>query len=84
MKVCIIAEAYRHKLLPISFELLTRALALAPGDIGAIVVSDGLADSELQRLVAAGADTVLSYEGGFLLYIDLSLKSKYNWTKAKS
>ncbi len=66
MKVCIIAEAYRHKLLPISFELLTRALALAPGDIGAIVVSDGLPDSELQRLVAAGADTVLSYEGDFL------------------
>ena len=66
MKVCIIAEAFAHKLLPISFELLTRALALAPGDVGAIVVSDGLTDAELQRLTAAGADIVLSYEGDFL------------------
>ena len=66
MKVCIMAEAFGHKLLPISFELLTRALELAPGDIGAIVVSDGLPDSELERLTAAGADIVLSYEGDFL------------------
>ncbi len=66
MKVCIIAEALNHRLQPISFELLTRALALAPGDIGALVVSDGLSDSELHRLVAAGADVVLSYEGDFL------------------
>ena len=66
MKVCIVAEAFGHKLLPISFELLTRALELAPGDIGAIVVSDGLPDSELERLTAAGADIVLSYEGDFL------------------
>ena len=66
MKVCIIAEAYNHRLLPISFELLTRALALAPGDVGALVVSDGLPDAELERLVAAGADTVLSYEADFL------------------
>ena len=66
MKVCIIAEAYNRRILPISFELLTRALALAPGDIGALVVSDGLPEQELNRLVAAGADTVLSYEGDFL------------------
>ena len=67
MKVCIIAEAYNHRLLPISFELLTRALALAPGNVGALVVSDGLPDAELERLVAAGADTVLSYEADFLV-----------------
>ncbi|MBQ7651930.1 MAG: electron transfer flavoprotein subunit alpha/FixB family protein [Victivallales bacterium] len=66
MKVCIVAEAFGEKLLPISFELLTRALELAPGDIGAVVVSKGLPDSELKRLVAAGADVVLSYEGDFL------------------
>ena len=66
MKVCIVAEAFGGKLLPISFELLTRALGLAPGDIGAIVVSKGLPDAELERLVAAGADIVLSYEGEFL------------------
>ena len=66
MKVCIVAEAFGGKLLPISFELLTRALELAPGDIGAVVVSDGLPDSELERLTAAGADIVLSYEGDFL------------------
>ena len=66
MKICIIAEAYAHKLLPISFELLTRALRLMPGQIGALILSDGLDDDELGRLIACGADEVVSYEAPWL------------------
>ncbi len=66
MKICIIAEAYAHKLLPISFELLTRALRLMPGQIGALVLSDGLENGELEKLVACGADEVVSYEAPWL------------------
>lgn len=67
MKICITAEAYEHKLLPISFELLTRALKLAPnGGIGALVLSTGLEDRELEKLIACGADEVVSYEAPWL------------------
>ncbi|MBR0459285.1 MAG: electron transfer flavoprotein subunit alpha/FixB family protein [Victivallales bacterium] len=66
MKLCIIAEVYAHRLLPISFELLTRALRLMPGQIGALVLSDGLETGELDKLVACGADEVVSYEASWL------------------
>lgn len=66
MKICILAEVFNHKLLPISFELLTRARALNCGDIGAIVITDDIDDVELRRLIDCGADTVFCYTAPWL------------------
>lgn len=66
MKICIIAEAYQHKLLPITFELLTRARDLGVKGIGALVLSDGLPDEELARLMSCGTDEVVYYEAPWL------------------
>ena len=67
MKVCVLAEVAHHRILPVTYELLTRALALAPtGEIGALVVSGGVPEEEYEKLGAAGADEIVAYEAPWL------------------
>ena len=67
MKVCVLAEVAHHRILPVTYELLTRALGLAsPGEIGALVVSGGVPEEEYEKLGAAGADEIIAYEAPWL------------------
>lgn len=63
--VWILAEARHGALLRVSFELITRALALTSGggNIGALVIGGKLPTPELEKLIAAGADHVVAVEG---------------------
>jgi len=67
--IWILAEQKGGKLLPISFELITRAIELAKkrnSKLVAIVFSSGIDDAELNKLIICGCDRVISVEASEL------------------
>jgi electron transfer flavoprotein alpha subunit len=67
--IWILAEQHNGKLLRISYELLTRGMALAQKKsckLCAIVFSSGIENDELEKLIACGADKVISVENSQL------------------
>ncbi len=72
--IWILAEQRQGKLLPVSFELLTRGAAVAAkrgGRLHAVVFGHNLAEAELQKLIDCGADRVLAAEAPELAEFDL-------------
>ncbi|MDD3695300.1 MAG: electron transfer flavoprotein subunit alpha/FixB family protein [Lentisphaeria bacterium] len=68
MKVLILAECDQQKVLPISYELLTRAKALVPEEeIGALLLGAGLPRQEYEKFSSAGVARLIVYESEQLL-----------------
>lgn len=67
IKVLILTEVNNQKLQTVSFELLSRALALTDSDkIAALVISSALPEQEYARLGSAGAGHIIAYEAPWL------------------
>ncbi|MDX9979230.1 MAG: electron transfer flavoprotein subunit alpha/FixB family protein [Lentisphaeria bacterium] len=69
--IWVLAEQEAGALLPVAFELLARGRKLADAaaaELVAVVLGESLAADELQRLIRAGADTVLAVESPALAH----------------
>lgn len=67
--VWVLAEQHEGRLLPVSFELLTRGIELAGKrgcELAAVVMGNALAEDELQKLILHGADKVIAAEAAGL------------------
>ena len=72
--IWIIAEQRNGQLQSVSFELLTRGLALAgkrQARLSAVIFGSGIPDAELQKLIDCGADRVLAVDAPELADFDL-------------
>jgi electron transfer flavoprotein alpha subunit len=72
-KIWLFGEQEQGKLLPITFELLTRGIDLARkrgAELGVVVFGRELGNDEIQKAILAGADTVVVVESPDLEYFD--------------
>ena len=71
--IWIIAEQRNGQLQSVSFELLTRGIALAwkrQAQLSAVIFGSGIPDAELQKLIDCGADRVLAVDAPELAEFD--------------